>query len=222
MNKIDLHVPLYTQKIDSVECGLVNMQMIYEYYRIPITLEKLREDLKTTEIGTYAPQLGMHLLEQNFYVEIITHNPKLITLNKQLNSREKIEHHLDELMTDKTTSANDKIVFGMFLNFIKAGGSINAAIPSIEHIRHEITQGRPLIAFLQSGAWYTTGSERPYSDIFHIVTVTGLDDEFVYFNDPRWVHGGRSKRTYEEFLYALYSSTLADPDNGCLIKVNKK
>ena len=197
------------------------MQMLYGYHQAPKTIDILRQELQTTTIGTYAPQLGLHLLQNGFKVSIINHNPKLVTVeDRDKSSKELIEQFAKRLQTADLTE-NDKMIMRMFIDFLQKGGNLVVKIPSAEDISREITHKRPLIALLQNGAWYTRSADRPFSDIFHMVVVTGLDDKFIYFNDPHAQHGGSSKSTHTEFFYALYSSALADPDNASLITVEK-
>jgi len=62
-------------------------------------------------------------------------------------------------------------------------------------------------------------SDKPVFN-FHFNVVTGIDDNYVYVNDPLWDgRGGKNKYTITEFLYGLYASAYGDLDNASLIKI---
>src|SRR3989344_4462690 len=104
-----------------------------------------------------------------------------------------------------------------FITYLQDSGRLHVAIPTLKEIRQETNAGRPVIALVQNSIWYSRVPGRPFSDIFHLVVITGVDDAYVYINDPHWKFGGQVKHTHEEFLFALYSSSLGDVDNGSVI-----
>jgi len=58
---------------------------------------------------------------------------------------------------------------------------------------------------------------------FHASVATGMDDKYVYVNDPLPnKHGGKVKYKKDEFLYAMYGVLAADLDNSTFTLVKKK
>ena len=65
------------------------------------------------------------------------------------------------------------------LQLARLGVSVVHDAGSLEELESQIAQGRPCIVFLDTG-------ELPYwsEATFHAVVVVGMDDEYVYVNDP--------------------------------------
>ncbi|HIH39222.1 TPA: hypothetical protein HA219_00645 [Candidatus Woesearchaeota archaeon] len=103
-----------------------------------------------------------------------------------------------------------------FIGFIENGGKITSRIPCREDVQEEIDSKRPLCALMTTNFIY---SDKPVFN-FHFNVVTGIDDNYVYVNDPLWDgRGGKNKYTITEFLYGLYASAYGDLDNASLIKI---
>ncbi|GEM_PF-2372895 len=219
-----LRVPLMRQLPNSVECGLVDVSMVYSYYGIQMSMEELRKDLPTTDIGTYAPQTGMHLLKNGFEVEIITHNPRLVwKTDKNLNQKELLTKFEDKY---KTADENDKIALGYFIDFMKNGGKVIVKIPSCQDLEEEIGQGRPVLVLLTNASLYdkniadTHGRHFDYT--FHGVVVIGIGEGKVLINDPyAEEEGGQKEYSADEFMFAVHASSLGDLDNGSFMKIKK-
>lgn len=219
-----LNVPLKRQLPNSVECGLVELDMIYSYYGVKKSMEDLRQDLSMTEVGTYAPQTGLHLLRNGFSVEIVTHNPRLVWKeDKNLTPEELLAKFKEKY---KIADENDKIALGYFIDFMKNGGKITVKIPSLKDLEEEIREGRPVMALITNAAIYDKNiaetHNRPFSYTFHGVVVVGVGHGKVIINDPYAEEdGGTKEYTEEEFMFAVHASCLGDLDNGCFIKVRK-
>jgi len=57
---------------------------------------------------------------------------------------------------------------------------------------------------------------------FHFNIITGIDDKYVYVNDPLPdSRGGKKKYTKKDFFYGLYASAYGDLDNVSLLLVRK-
>jgi len=65
------------------------------------------------------------------------------------------------------------------LRLARLGVSVIHKAGSLDELELQIAQGRPCIVFLDTG-------ELPYwsAATFHAVVVVGMDDEYVYVNDP--------------------------------------
>jgi hypothetical protein len=77
----------------------------------------------------------------------------------------------------------------LFEEFTNARPSI-ARTPTLDDIRHQLIDGRPVIAFVHM---YDLYGERDLRDAFHVFVITGFDDEAREFivNDP-----ARSQKRY--------------------------
>ncbi len=217
MNTIPLSVPLILQETNSVECGLVCLKMLYDYYHIPVSLGDLRRDILLSSVGTYMPHLAQHLKRKGFTTEIIIHNPKIFRVEDKILSQPVLLRAIQNRLEGQEISERDREGIKVFITYLQDSGRLHVAIPTLKEIRQETNAGRPVIALVQNSIWYSRVPGRPFSDIFHLVVITGVDDAYVYINDPHWKFGGQVKHTHEEFLFALYSSSLGDVDNGSVI-----
>ncbi len=170
-----LDVPLIRQAPNSVDCGLTCVEMILAYYgkAKPEDLEKMQK----FPDGTYGPQLGTFLMKQGFVVEQVLLNPGLFTVHDKTLSHEDI---VQKISVAKAKKVINKRALRFMREYAKAGGKFTIAIPTEQHIREEIQSKRPLIALLTSN--FLLGKEGKFN--FHFNVITGIDDEFVYVNDP--------------------------------------
>jgi len=110
---------------------------------------------------------------------------------------------------------------------MEAGGRLKVGIPSLEDLKEETEQGRPVVVFLTNASLYPNNIarvyKRPFTYTFHSLVVTGVTKDEVFVNDPYWgEEGGEKAYPSDEFLYAVHASTLGDVDNGCFVKVRKR
>ena len=191
--------------------------MILKFYSIDASLETLRRELIIDETGTYAPQLGSYLIKKGFDVEIITMHHALFTNKLNLSGKEEFIEHFNKLR-DEAKSEKNKKTLSHFIEFIDNGGKITSRIPCRGDIQEEIDGKRPLCALMTTNFIY---SGKPVFN-FHFNVVTGIDDIYVYVNDPLWDdRGGKNKYTLTEFLYGLYARAYGDLDNASLIKIKQ-
>ncbi len=221
-----LSVPVLQQSPKSVDCGIASVAMIYAFYRIKKEYSRLQKELTTNRVGTYAPQLGINLLQNGFQVEIVTHNPRLVEVkDKNLNQKQLASKFTQELKRAK--NASDKRALKFFMKFMGLGGKITIKVPTISDIKEEIESKRPLIAYFTNAPLYDWEPDiylmdRPIWKTMHIAVVSGIDPENVYINDPMWDNnGGQKSYPIEQFFYAVYTSALGDLDNACLMKIRR-
>lgn len=220
-----LKVPLFRQEPDSVECGLVCLKMIYDYYDVAKSIEEFRKELPTTSVGTYAPQTGLCLLKDGFKVEIVTHNPRLVEkIDKDLTQEELLRKF--EKKSTSLTEESDKLAMGYFIDFMKNNGKVTVKIPSIDDLKQEIEQKRPILVLLTNAPLTPKNiadlKGKPFGYTFHSMVVVGIDNNKVLVNDPYDnEEGGEKEYSFEEFLFAVYSSSLGDLDNGCFMKIKR-
>lgn len=192
-----LDVPIVIQDRDSKECSLAGLSMLFKYYGLDIPLGQLKSEIEVDETGTYIPQLGSYLIKRGFNVEIVTMHPSLFTKKDELMSSEEILRRFKD-MYEKSESEKNKKVLNHFIQFINDGGTILVKIPSKRDLINEINEKRPVCALLTSNF---LGGEKPIFN-FHFNLVTGIDDGYVYVNDPAWDgRGGSKKYVINDFFY---------------------
>jgi hypothetical protein len=216
---MQLKVPVIRQKsIESIECGIVGLRMLFEYYKDEESAQDL-ETLKLYEnVGTYMPQLGIYLLEREYQVEIITANPHLFTLkHAELSQKDLLLYLKNYEVNLKLERFREPLKF--FISFIDKGGKLTVKVPSKEDIIEEIENERPVCALLTTNIFVY---DKPCFN-FHFNLITGIEDNFVYVNDPiPDLRGGNHKYDINDFFYGLYSSAYGDIDNASIMKVKKR
>ncbi|VVB73539.1 Peptidase_C39 like family protein [uncultured archaeon] len=223
-----LDVPLVRQPYKSNICGFAGLSMIYKFYGMDASVSDLKSRIELHPIGTYAPQLGLDLLSNDFDVDIVTYNPYLVCKAYQNLSQEGLLKEFEARyrkvrLKRKPAYAKIKLALRYFIDFMNAGGRVTVKLPDRSDITGEIDSGRPMAALLTTRF---LNSKRPVFN-FHFVVVTGYSGDTVYTNDPLWRPGkkenwGVSSLTFDELSYAITASAFGDLDNACLIKIRRK
>lgn len=216
-----LKVPLVSQPKKSVDCGIASVAMILKYYKIPISYSKLQKDIGVFSYGTYAPQLGLYLLEHGFDVQIATLHPRMFNIGHKFKTKKQFIAHLNKVGKNLTEKW-DKTALKFFIKFIEAGGIIDTQIPNEKIIEKEIKAGRPIISSLTH--WFLFPSKYPPRFTLHFNVVSGIDKKNVYVNDPDWgkPFGGKHRHNLRHYMYAIHASAQSAIDNACLILIKKK
>ncbi|CAN5123266.1 hypothetical protein BH11PAT4_BH11PAT4_0540 [soil metagenome] len=218
---MQLEVPLFRQPERSAECGPASIQMLLAYYGVETSREEILADIPMKEGGTVGPELGLYLLRHGFEVEIVTMHPRLFNIASNFETREALISHLESLES-KMKGEWNPWALSSFIQFIKEGGAITPKVPDLGDIRDEITEKRPLISLLTH--WFLFDSGLPPRFTGHFNVVTGIDESFVYVNDPDWgdPFGGKHAHGTREYMYAVHASAYQSADNASLIKVKRK
>jgi hypothetical protein len=216
---MQLDVPLVKQTSnDSIDCGIAGLSMIFKFYKVEEHISNLKKLHLYEHVGTYMPQLGEYLQSCGFETEIITANPHLFTFQHGELSQEELLDYLKESFT-KINIERFKEPLSYFIKFMEKGGKLTIKVPSKEDIKQEITANRPLCAILTSNVLLFNKA----SFNFHFNVITGIDDTFVYVNDPLLDYrGGKHKYPVNDFFFALHSSAHGDLDNASIMKIKKK
>ena len=211
-----LNVPVVRQEENSIDCGLACLSMLMKYYDIDKNIIEIKNDIKVYEgIGTYAPQLGKYLIENGFEIEIITMNPHLFTKQSGNKSQEDLIKYFEELH-EKNKKDSFKEPLKFFKEFVEAGGKLTLKVPTVEDIKEELSNNRPLGALITSN--FLLFDKASFN--FHFNIITGIDEKYVYVNDPMWDHrGGEQKYEINDFMYAIYASAYGDLDNASIMKM---
>ncbi|MBI2667355.1 C39 family peptidase [Candidatus Woesearchaeota archaeon] len=195
-----LEIPVVRQGKDSFDCGLACLSMLFRYYGFNKSISDMKNDIKVYgPMGTYAPQLGKYLIENGFEVELITINPYLFTkkINKK-SSKELIDYFEDLSKNNKKNKFRKPLKF--FKEFLKVGGKLSIRVPTINDIKEEISERRPLGALITSN--FLLFDKASFN--FHFNLITGIDDKFIYVNDPMWDYRG-GKHEYPIMILCMQS-----------------
>lgn len=214
-----LDIPLILQEKDSIDCWPACISMIMNYYGKPKSIEDITKDISVYEgVWTYAPQLWIYLLEQDFEVNIITLNPHIFSIHHRNDDQATIYKHITTLHTDqKKEKIRESLKY--FKKFMERWWLVIPNIPTKEDIIQEISQGRPLIALLTSN--FLSTDEFKFN--FHFNTITWVENNIIYVNDPDDSIWWRIQ-SYQinDFLYWIYASAFGDWDNSCVITIKEK
>lgn len=212
-----LNIPLIKQTRDSAECGLACVQMVTAFFGTEISLEQLKKEIRLYDVGTYAPQLGIFLLDHGYKVELTINNPFLFTVADRAASQDKILKNIQNI-AEKNTEPERVDVLRYFIDFMKKGGKIRVAIPDRAYIQKNISSALPMIALGTTN--FLTRDTPGYN--FHFTVITGIDDEKITINDPGYEYGGEKNILINDLLFALHASSYGDFDNGSLLTISHK
>lgn len=219
-----LEVPLLRQAKQSADCGPACVSMLLSYYGVKKNPKKVSEEIRSLDPYkdrmTYTPQLGSYLIDQGFKAELVTLNP-FFCFYKDRGKEVHLEkfERLYELMKDRPDPHDwIKRSAKFFVDFIGRGGRVTARIPDEKDVKGEIENSRPVFAQLDSRVLYKTRAGKFY----HFNIITGIDRGDIYVNDPLpYKGGGRKSYPIKDFLFAVYATASASPDNACLLKISK-
>lgn len=216
---MELIVPLINQEsAEAKDCAIAGLNMILQYYGLSRFEDELKKIHIYPGIGTYMPQLGEFMIGCGFEAEIITSNPHLFTLSQNKLSQQKLLEYLENIKKN-LKNENFAAPLNHFIEFMKKGGILTIKVPTKEDIETEISANRPL------GACVTSSFLRFDKPVFnfHFNVITGIDEKFIYVNDPiPDFRGGRHKVPINDFMYSIYASAYGDIDNASVIKFRKK
>lgn len=208
-----LNVPLLRQRIGSVGCGHICIQMILKYHGIEKSYREMKSEIDTHDVGTYTPQLGSFMIANGFKTNIITLHPGMFSLDDINISQKEVSKIVHNLKAKEKKDSN-KITLDYYSQYLKDGGTITPKIPDETDIRKEIDAGNPILALLTSN--FLTGVKRKFN--FHFNVITGIDKTHVYVNDPlKGKRGGSKKFKIRDYLYAIHASAYGDLDNATLM-----
>ncbi|MDB5245340.1 MAG: hypothetical protein JWN90_445 [Parcubacteria group bacterium] len=205
-----LKVQTFLQKKGSTDCGPVSTRMILHHFGIEKTEHDLKKFLHYDTDGTSIYDNGLVFLREGLKTTLITANPRIFPQEVQgkLKTKESLLAYLAKSKQKKKTMIDS------FKDFIKSGGKVQIEIPTLKHIKSAIDKDQLVLALIYGQA---LGSKEGQ---FHFVVVSGYKKDAVYLNNS--LLGSREGWfSASDFIYALYSSTCADIDNGSLILVGK-
>lgn len=213
-----LNIPSIRQK-QKEECGITCLAMLLNFYNFPENIDELRKKIKIYPwVWIFTPQLWCYLLKKWFKVEIISLNQHIFTLKDKKKSQKDLLKHF-WILLKQAKNVHNKRSLKFFLEFIKLWGKINISIPSERDIQEEISNNRPIIALMTSNFLIAT---MPWFN-FHFNLITGIDNKYIYANDPLPNNlGWQKKYPLNLYMYAIHSTAYADNDNAIIMKISKK
>ena len=200
--------------------------MILQYYgKREANLAKMKKEIKLRKkIGTYIPQLGLHLMENGFETEIVIQNPYILTVKDRGKSQKLLLKQIKKVYAaykrkkKKSRSRLDSLEY--FIEYLEKGGKVKVKVPDEEDIKTEARAGRPLIAAMTN--WFMLSGEPFFNG--HFVIVRGIDKKYVYVNDPIKEPDADVKSRYpiKDFFFGMYANSYGDPDNGSFLLIRKR
>src|SRR3989344_6612380 len=199
-----LNVPLVLQRPDRGDCGPACVAMVMSYYGLDISIPKINSELnRDYKKGMNAPEIGLYLVSNQFDAGIITFNAGAFVKSDELCGAERFLSIIQESKNYLKKRAD------CFEDFIAMGGKVKLKVPTLDDIVFEIKAGRPLIANMTNRFMFA--KKDPHFNE-HYCVITGIDDKFVYVNDPFYK---RRECGHNDFLFGLYAKT--SRSIGCFI-----
>ena len=205
----------------SAECGIACSSMIANYYQMQLDYDAIKASIGLYKWGTTTPQLGLFFLENGYDVEIIGCHPALFYKDSVFDSTDDMLQHLKnmrQILKDDT----DKIALEHFINYIKAGGTMQIRIPTAADIDTAIALNTPVLVPVSH--WFMHKNDMPPRYSIHFNVVYGSDNECFYVCDPDFGEPfyGQHRIDKQTFMYACYVSCKGGIDDGCVMIVRRK
>ena len=214
-----LKVKRRLQKVNSLDCGPVAVQMVLDYFGIQKTTKELKKDLYYGKFGTYLYDLGILFLNEGLEVTLITANSILFSgkERKKIKTKKAVREHLTKLLKSRAKELQEhKRTMKLFVDFIDQGGDVVIEIPQFKHVREAINKNKLVIPNFHLNAMGVLDE----SDFdYHTFVITGFDSKHVYFEDP-YPKVKTNKALIEDFMFAVHAGTSADIDNGSFLVIS--
>lgn len=183
------------QQPDETTCGPTCLHTLYEYYKDPVSLDKVIEEADKLEGGgTLGAMLACHALERGYQATIYTYHLRIFDPSWFQNDNHTIIKKLqcrNEYMKDKKLNS----VTNAYIRFLELGGKLRFEDLRPGIIRRYLKMNRPVIAGLSATYLYQTkrefGPNLEYDDIRgepsgHFVVLHGYNPQnrMVSVADP--------------------------------------
>lgn len=189
-----LRVPIKAQP-DETTCGPTCLHTIYEYYKSPISLDMVIEDvLQLDSGGTLGAWLAVDALQRGFKATIYSYNlqvfdPSWFELNReeiQIKLKKQLQYKKDSKLHDASEA---------YLKFLELGGQLRFEDLLSGILRRYLNKNQPVIAGLSATYLYRSkreyGPSLDYDDLRgeptgHFVVLYGYDREtrMIAIADP--------------------------------------
>lgn len=181
---------------DEVTCGPTCLHALYEFYKDPITLREVVQEVKQLKNGgTLGVMLGNHALKRGYNVHIYTYNLTVFDPTWFALPQSKIITNLKKQMRYKFKSKKLKVASKAYIEFLEAGGKIFQNELDENLIKKYLKQNTPILTGLSATYLYQTPREIPSNNKFdsikgepvgHFVIINGYEEgsHIVYLADP--------------------------------------
>ena len=202
MDIASLNISLVRQEPKSDDCLRCCAQMIFSYFKDPISKDEIWKKLHVYKkhsglYGAYFQDFGKIALKRNYKAEI-HHcdwhwwNKDVVTASSK--NKKSLLKELSTLKSEKKEWADKRIVNKEIL-FTKLGGKFNFQIPKLETIDKYLLQKIPVILIVSAEDFFQSPKEK-YS---HSVLVIGKKDNNYIIRDP--LHN-LEETTDDELIYS--------------------
>ncbi len=189
-----IKIPIKKQP-DETTCGPTSLHSLYEYYKDPITLDSvINEVLQFEEGGTVGALLGVHALLRGYDAKIYTYNLQVFDPTWFVLEKDSLIEKLNEQQSEKN-EVKLTVVTEAYISFLSLGGKLlfDDLRPAL--LRKYLKNNHPIIAGLSATYLYKTmreyGPNSDYDDVKgepagHFVLLSGYDPETreVQIADP--------------------------------------
>jgi len=197
-----MKVPIYRQPKDSMLCGPYCLKMLYHYYGKRLSIDDILSGLKIYRVGTYATQLGTHLIENGFDVRIKCWDSRIfVQKHKKMKTKSVLNSLKNILDSGKKIEGISRRGFRFMVRFLEAGGKVELNYTKERDITEALKSGNPPILCIERKSLY--GNEK--GEKGHFVIVSGADKKNFIINDSGHGHGGIKKYPKEDLMFALHS-----------------
>lgn len=191
---------------DDLTCGPTCLHAVYNYYKDPISLQEVIDQVDPIEGGgTLGTILGIHALKRGYSVKLYTYN--LFVFDPTWFSRPGV-NLVEKLLEQKLHKTDSRIQMASdyYINFLRLGGEILSQDLTPELLRQYLENDIPILTGLSSTYLYQCPRELPNTDnddvlgepTGHFVIIAGYDPvkKAVLVADPwesvsREFYGGK-------------------------------
>jgi len=204
---------------DDLTCGPACLHSIYQYYRDPIELQAVIDEVEMlADGGTLAANLGSHALARGYQATIHCFNLMIFDPTWfELEVRD-LQSKLRQQLEIKT---NPKLKIGIegYLRFLDLGGKLLFEDLNPSLLGGYLAKKMPIIAGLSATHLYRCSRENPATTVYddvggepagHFVVLTGLgeEQEEIMVGDPLSPNPLSSEFEYPVEIHHLISSIL--------------
>ncbi|PKD43533.1 C39 family peptidase [Rhodohalobacter barkolensis] len=189
-----IKIPIKKQP-DETTCGPTSLHSLYEYYKDPVTLSTVIDEvLQFEEGGTVGALLGVHALLRGYNAKIYTYNLQVFDPTWFVLDKESLIVKLNEQQSIKNETKLTTVTEA-YVSFLNLGGKLHFEDLRPALLRKYLKNGHPIIAGLSATYLYKSkreyGPNSDYDDLRgepagHFVLLSGYDPETreVQIADP--------------------------------------
>jgi hypothetical protein len=202
---------------DNTTCGPTCLHAVYRYYRDPISLQEIIDDVPNLEDGgTLEVFLACHALRRGYKTTIIPYNLQIFDPTWSTLSSNAIAAKLRRQLFYKKDIPGFKLVTNAYLKYLELGGRFKFEVLTAPLIRRYLKKKIPILTGLSATYLYNDareygdGEDPIYDDVRgescgHFVVLTGYNnqDRSVSVADPLRRNPIASSRYYSVNIFRL-------------------